>query len=223
MLNHAVMGIFGQKSRQKIAKVFAKGIFYLCLSSLFFTFQRRVNVSNVFLPSFKAVRRFWRNFFQKSGGRRRSKTFFLASRGEQSFVYTSPDRSRYPDIRMSRSQLRIGLRSTRSVRYPAHNATLSAADRKRFQRLIIRISRRSSATRKRGFRVSGCHCACALLLPSTWKRFFLLFATFKNFLSLFSCAVTAQSDLKIFLDSFVNFESLFTCTDRTIFQKSHAI
>ena len=57
----------------------------MCLSILFITFERCVNVSKIFLPSFKAVRRLWRDFFQKSDGRRRSKEdFFLASCGEYS-------------------------------------------------------------------------------------------------------------------------------------------
>ena len=67
----------------------------------------------------------------------------------------------YPDIRMS--ELRIGLPSTRK----RLKCTLSGAVRKRFQRWIIRMSRCSLDTCRRGIRVSGCHCACALRFPWT--------------------------------------------------------
>ena len=124
----------------------------------------------------------------------------IVSEGESQAAFT---RIRIdPDIRMS--QLRIGLlfrlhENDWSVRYPEQYATLSGAVRKRFQRWIIRMSRCSLETCKRGIRISGCHCACALRFPSTWKRFFfLLFASFKNFPSLFSCPLTAQSDIKVF-------------------------
>ena len=92
------------------------------------------------------------------------------------------------------SQLRIGLPSTRK----RLKCTLSGAFRKLFQRWIIRISQCSSDTCKRDIRISGCHCACALRFPSTWKRFGLLSTSSKNFLSLFSCPETAQCDLKVF-------------------------
>ena len=78
-----------------------------------------------------------------------------------------------------------------SVRYPEQYATLSGAVRKRFQRWIIRMSRCSLDTCRRGIRISGCHCACALRFPSTWKRFeagFFFFPqaskTFRSFLVL---------------------------------------
>ena len=78
------MGIFRSKIEVKSRKSLQRE-FLLFLSILFFTFERCVNVSKIFLPSFKVVRRFWRDFFQKSDGRRRSKEAFLPPfRGEYS-------------------------------------------------------------------------------------------------------------------------------------------
>ena len=100
------------------------------------------------------------------------------------------------------SQLRIGLPSARK----RLKCTLSGAVRKRFQeRWIIRMSRCSLDTCKRGIRISGCvsmsnaHARDALcgFFPLE-TGFFLLSASFKNFDSLFSCPVAAQSDFKVF-------------------------
>ena len=110
-----------------------------------------------------------------------------------------------------------------SVRYPEQYATLSGAVRKRFQRWIIRMSRCSLETCKRGIRISGCHCACALRFPSTWKRFF--FSSFRKLQKLsfaFSCPLNSTIWFKSFPHSFVNFEILFTCIDRTNSQQIHA-
>ena len=86
MLNRVVMGNFRSKIEVKSSKSFAEGIFYLCQSILFFTFEQCVNVSKIFLPSFKVVQRFWRDFFSKrvTDDDDRRKTFFFASCSEYS-------------------------------------------------------------------------------------------------------------------------------------------
>ena len=89
----------------------------------------------------------------------------LRVNGAWGCVYTYPDRSGYPDVPApDRPSLRLH-ENDWSVRYPEQYATLSGAVRKRFQRWIIRMSRCSSDTCKRGIRISGCHCACALRFP----------------------------------------------------------
>ena len=85
MLSRAVIGIFRSKTEVKRNKSSCRGVFYLGLSTLFFTFERCVDFSKIFLPSFKAVQRFWRNFFQRvMDDDDRRKTFFLASCSEYS-------------------------------------------------------------------------------------------------------------------------------------------
>ena len=81
-----------------------------------------------------------------------------------------------PDIRMS--QLRIGLPSTRK----RLKCTLSGAICYAIRSCSKTISKVDHpdvpvlfGQGKRGIRISGCHCACALGFPSTWKRFFFFF------------------------------------------------
>ena len=70
-------GPFRSKMEVKRSKVFAEGFFYSCFLILFFTIEWCVDSPKIFLPSFKTVRHSWRDFFQKSDGRRRSKEDFL--------------------------------------------------------------------------------------------------------------------------------------------------
>ena len=93
MLNRDVMGFFTSKIEVKSSKSVCRGIFLLnlCLSILFFTFERCVNDSKIFLPSFKAVQHFWRDFFKRvTDDVDRRKTFFLASCGEYSSFRQDP-------------------------------------------------------------------------------------------------------------------------------------
>ena len=71
----------GQKLRWKVAKVFAEGIFYLCLSILSFTFERCVNVSKIIPAKFQSRPTFLAGFFSKrvTYDDDRRKTFLLAS------------------------------------------------------------------------------------------------------------------------------------------------
>ena len=65
MLNRAVVGYFMSKIEVKSSKSVCRGNFYSCLSIRFFTFEQCIDVPKVFLPSFEAVRRSWRDFFAK--------------------------------------------------------------------------------------------------------------------------------------------------------------
>ena len=61
------------------------------------------------------------------------------------------------------------------------------------------MSRCPLDTCRRGIRISGCHCACALRVPSTWKWvFFLLSAYFKTFLPSFLVLYQHNLILKVF-------------------------
>ena len=112
----------------------------MSFNPLFYVSKMRQCIKS-FPAKFQSRPTFLAEFFSKrvADDDDRKKTFFLASRGEQSssgFVYTSPDRSRYPDVWISAPD-RPSVYTKCTVRYPAHNATLSGADRKRFQRWII--------------------------------------------------------------------------------------
>ena len=67
-----------------MAKVFAEGIFYLCLSILFFTFERCVNVFKNIPAKFQSRPTFLAGFFSKrvTDDDDRRKTFLLASCSE---------------------------------------------------------------------------------------------------------------------------------------------
>ena len=56
-------GLLQVKKCGKKSQKFLQRKFFICASILFFTFERCVDVSKLFLPSFKAVRHFWREFF----------------------------------------------------------------------------------------------------------------------------------------------------------------
>ena len=134
-------------------------------------------------------------------------------------VYTSPDRSGNPDVPAPDSP------SVYTKSYPEQYATLSGAVWERFQRnqrWIIRMSRCSSDTCKRGIRISGCHCACALRFPSTEScSLFFPLASKLSFALFLSCNRTIW--FKSFPHSFGKLESHFTCIVRTNFQYIHAI
>ena len=71
MLNRVVVGLFRSKMEVKKEQK--------CLQRDFFLFLLEwcVDSPKVFVPSFKTVRHSWRDFFQKSDGRRRPKEDFL--------------------------------------------------------------------------------------------------------------------------------------------------
>ena len=68
---------FFVKLEIKVATVFCRGIFlFLLFNPLFYVWTMH-RCFKIFLPCFKAVRRFWCDFFQKSDAWRRSKKHFL--------------------------------------------------------------------------------------------------------------------------------------------------
>ena len=85
MLNRAVMGICRSKIEVKSSKSICRGIFYLCLSILFFSFERCVNFKNI-PAKFQSRPTFLAGFFSKrvTDDHDRRKTFFLASCSEYS-------------------------------------------------------------------------------------------------------------------------------------------
>ena len=138
-----------------------------------------------------------------------------------------------PDIRMS--ELRIGLPSTRkrlkctlsgAIRYAIRSCskTISKVDH---PDVPVRTYGCPGALRTRVNGASGypdviAHALCGFLrLESGFEAgFFLLSASFKNFLSLFSCPVTAQSDLKVFHITSSFFKAISHVLAEPIFSRS---